>query len=85
MAWFMLRVRRSESKCCHMYDDIEIIVVNNRSSEESYYKYDFAGVNILHLVILFVEFFLLKSRSRLQTNGLLYFRSTVIGKIHSPS
>jgi len=31
------------------YDDIEIIVVNDRSSEDSYYKYDFAGVNILHL------------------------------------
>ena len=31
------------------YGDIEIIVVNDRSSEDSYYKHDFAGVNILHL------------------------------------
>lgn len=31
------------------YSDIEIIVVNDGSSEDSYYKYDFGGVNILHL------------------------------------
>jgi glycosyltransferase involved in cell wall biosynthesis len=38
-----------ESVKSQTYDDIEIIVVNDRSSEDSYYKYDFAGVNILHL------------------------------------
>tara|TARA_Y100001949_G_C15928060_1_gene304334 strand:+ start:180 stop:839 length:660 start_codon:yes stop_codon:yes gene_type:complete len=31
------------------YDNIEIVVVNDRSSEDAYYQYDFAGVNIIHL------------------------------------
>ena len=31
------------------YPDIEIIVVNDRSTQEEYYKYDFPGVTVVHL------------------------------------
>ena len=31
------------------YDNIEIIVVNDRSTQREYYEYDFPGVTIVHL------------------------------------
>tara|TARA_R110000824_G_scaffold283078_2_gene471415 strand:- start:2561 stop:3304 length:744 start_codon:yes stop_codon:yes gene_type:complete len=42
-------LRAIESVKTQTYGDIEIIVVNDRSSEDAYYKYDFAGINVLHL------------------------------------
>ena len=33
------------------YDNFEIIVINDNSSEQDYYTYDWQGINIIHLDI----------------------------------
>ena len=42
------------------YDNFEIIVINDNSSEQDYYTYDWQGINIIHLdkVQLYFRFFI---------------------------
>ena len=46
---FDLLMDAIESVKKQTYKNIEVIVINDRSTEEAYYNYDYPDVNILHL------------------------------------